>query len=71
MPKCRIGENTSAFPITLGSTVNGALNNMKTLVWDTGAFPIALGLQQDSVLSSYLFVLFVDEPNRHIQNEVT
>ena len=49
----------------------GAMTIVRTVVGEANSFPITVGLHQgSSALSSYLFVLVMDELTRHMQDDV-
>jgi hypothetical protein len=47
------------------------VTNVRTTDNDINIFPINIGLHQDSVLSSYLFALVIDEVTRDIQGDIS
>ena len=49
---------------------NGIMTRVRTLVGDTGDFPIDIGLHQGSALSPFLFTVVMDELTREIQDEI-
>jgi len=49
---------------------DGVRTRVRTLVGDTGDFPIDTGLHQGSQLSPFLFTVVMDELTREIQDEI-
>ena len=48
----------------------GVRTRVRTLVGDTGDFPIDIGLHQGSPLSPFLFTVVMDELTREIQDDI-
>jgi len=50
---------------------NNIVTSVRTSDGDTYAFPIKIGLHQESALRPYLFVLVMDEVTRDIQRDIS
>ena len=49
---------------------NSSITNIRIVREETREFSIAIGLHQDSSLSSYSFTLVIDELAKHTQNQI-
>jgi hypothetical protein len=56
--------------ILIKDMYNNAMTSVRTNDDNTDYFPIKIGLQQGSALSSYLFALVMDEVTRDIQGDI-